>query len=296
MIILGNVSESNRHIHNESLSLDINSSFLSWPFINCAETNLGISTMLSAEFSAVIPHFNSIQSDDIMLVSNLSNLSANDALSQRRDKEVLDARAANRGRCFTSQGPPQYEGKDILEDPQLLWLDDAEWDEERINEAQMRIKIQGPNAPVFWREKYVKEASKYWHIFYKRNTDHFYKDRHYLHVVFPELLQVPAVDSLDGCTHLLEVGCGVGNAILPLVDLNPFLSIQCIDFAASAIEILRSNPIVAISRGKIKADVCDVVADEIPVNMGSQDLVLCMFVLSAIEPKVTSSTMLAVVL
>ena len=265
-------------------------------FYQLCRNESGHQHMLSAEFSAVIPHFNSIRSDDIMLVSNLSNLSANDTVSQRRDKEVLDARTANRGRCFTSQGPPQYEGKDILEDPQLLWLDDAEWDEERINEAQMRIKIQGPNAPVFWREKYVKEASKYWHIFYKRNTDHFYKDRHYLHVVFPELLQGPAIDSSDGCTHLLEVGCGVGNAILPLVDLNPFLSIQCIDFAASAIEILRSNPLVANSRGKIKADVCDVITDKIPVGMGSQDLVLCMFVLSAIEPKVTLSTMLPVFL
>lgn len=243
--------------------------------------------MFSAEFFGVIPSFNTVELKDDVVVCKIPELTANLVkVVKGNDEELVIPADENRGRIFTSQGPPQYEGKDILEDPQLLWLDDAEWDEERINEAQTRIRIQGANAPAFWREKYVREASKYWHIFYKRNTDHFYKDRHYLHVVFPELLNEPAADSPDGRYHLLEVGCGVGNAILPLVDLNPFLSIHCIDFAASAIEILRSNPLVMHSNGNIKADVCDVVNDKIPVNIESQDLVLCMFVLSAIEPKV----------
>ena len=191
-----------------------------------------------------------------------------------------------RGKLFTSLGPPQYKGKGILEDPELLWLDDAEWDEERVKEAVGRITIQGDNAPQFWRDKYVRDASKYWHIFYKRNTDHFYKDRHYLHVVFPELLTQPSENSIDGRVRLLEVGSGVGNAILPLPELNPFLTIHAIDFAASAIKILRANPQVINSKGTIKADVCDVVHDEIPVAAETQDLVLCMFVLSAIAPQV----------
>lgn len=195
-----------------------------------------------------------------------------------------------RGKLFTSLGPPEYKGKDILEDPELLWLDDADWDEERVNEAIGRIAIQGDNAPQFWRDKYVRDASKYWHIFYKRNTDHFYKDRHYLHVVFPELLSKPSGSSIDGRVHLLEVGCGVGNAILPLPELNPFLTIHAIDFAASAIKILRANPQVMNSKGTILADVCDVVCDEIPVGAETQDLVLCMFVLSAIAPQVGKDT------
>lgn len=35
--------------------------------------------------------------------------------------------------------------------------------------------------------------------------------------------------------------------------------------------------------------VCDVVNDEIPLDEGSMDLVLCMFVLSAIAPEVSST-------
>jgi hypothetical protein len=60
------------------------------------------------------------------------------------------------------------------------------------------------------RDKYVREASKFWHTFYKRNTDNFYKDRHYLHIVFPELLNQPVIgENSDGRLRLLEVGCGV---------------------------------------------------------------------------------------
>jgi hypothetical protein len=207
---------------------------------------------------------------------------------QLSDPSLLeDLTEETKGKSFTSQGPPKFNGKGILEDPDLLWLEDSEWDESRVREAETRIKIQGDNVPNFWRNKYVKEASKYWHIFYKRNTDHFYKDRHYLHVVFPELLSQPEENTVDGRIRLLEVGSGVGNAILPLPALNPFLTIHAIDFAASAIEILRANPILINSNGNMLADVCDVVNDTIPVGEGTQDLVLCMFVLSAIEPQVS---------
>ena len=237
--------------------------------------------MSSAEFSAVLPeicgstsvyHHSAEAQEEVIPIICSTQCDADDDSA--------------RGKLFTSLGPPEYKGKGILEDPELLWLDDAEWDEERVKEAVGRITIQGDNAPRFWRDKYVRDASKYWHIFYKRNTDHFYKDRHYLHVVFPELLTQPLESSIDGRVHLLEVGSGVGNAILPLPELNPFLTIHAIDFAASAIKILQGNPQVINSKGTITADVCDVVHDEIPVGAESQDLVLCMFVLSAIAPQV----------
>lgn len=85
-------------------------------------------------------------------------------------------------------------------------------------------------------DKYEIEAAKSWDNFYKRNLSHFYKDRHYLHLVFQDLGVTPE----DGKTRtLLEVGSGVGNAALPLLEVNPALRIVAIDFADSAIELLK---------------------------------------------------------
>jgi methyltransferase-like protein 6 len=184
-----------------------------------------------------------------------------------------------RGCSFTNQGPAKVDNIDnILEDPNLLWIEDKDIDEDRIRDAQERIAKQGGNISLFWRNKYINEAGKYWHTFYRRNLDHFYKDRHYLHIVFPEL----APENCQLPTTLLEVGCGVGNAVIPLLDINPNLTVHAIDFASSAIEILTKNPYTISNR--LYPSVCDVVNHEIPVEDHSMSYILCMFVLSAIAP------------
>jgi hypothetical protein len=149
------------------------------------------------------------------------------------DASVLDA---EKGRLFSAAGPAAAPpgGGCILDDPDLLWAEDAEWTKEQQRESEARLQMQGKGLGDFWRSKYIKETGVYWHEFYKRNADHFYKDRHYLHIVFPEL----GSDSVDQI-RLLEVGCGVGNAIFPLMDLNKRLFVSAIDHAKSAIQILR---------------------------------------------------------
>jgi SAM-dependent methyltransferase len=154
--------------------------------------------------------------------------------------------------AFTNLGPAAYTG-DILEDPDLLWTEDV-WNEEREEEARSKLSQQGDSVSTYWKTQYESKAGSYWHKFYKRNADHFYKDRHYLHIVFPELLNGAAPVTAEGTAsaalpesspqYLLEVGCGVGNAVLPLVELNCNLHIVAMDFAASAIEILNKHPFV----------------------------------------------------
>ncbi len=197
------------------------------------------------------------------------------------------------GMALTVQGPAPYMGN-ILDTPDMVWTEDV-WTAEREEEAQQRILDQGDNVSDYWRKKYETKAGVYWHEFYLRNTDKFYKDRHYLHVVFPEIVSSSwRGSSTDGYAdktidhdslplRLLEVGCGVGNAVLPLLDLNPLLHVTAIDFAKSAIEILQKHP--AVATGRLAASARCIVKDELPVASESMDLVLCMFVLSAIGPE-----------
>lgn len=216
--------------------------------------------------------------------------------------------------AFTIQGPPEYSGN-ILDNPDAVWLED-QWDDDRIEEADQVVQQQSIGVPEFWKQKYFAKAGAYWNTFYVRNKDNFYKDRHYLHVVFPELApENPISEHIEKCSQsitLLEVGCGgkrssctriyciylyfflliqfddstlVGNAILPLVELNPALRVVAIDFACSAVEILRSHPLY-MSTGRVQAFVCDVANDALPVSDSSLNFALCMYVLSAVPPQV----------
>ncbi len=163
------------------------------------------------------------------------------------------------------------------------------WDDDRLKEAELRIREQGDNVSEFWRESYKTKAAQYWHQFYKRNADNFYKDRHYLHVEFPELLEHSDAPT-DGNhrLQLLEVGCGVGNAITPLLELNANLYVHAFDFARSAIAILQQHPSVSKYPGRLLANTCNVITEPLPLSpnvQGQLDVVLCMFVLSAISPE-----------
>lgn len=210
-----------------------------------------------------------------ILVNKLS------AIFQEQQQPASDIDADFLGSSFTMNGPGEYLGN-ILDFPDMVWTEDSPWEESRIQSAEEKIKMQGDSIPDYWRQKYELKASTYWHEFYKRNKTNFYKDRHYLHVVFPELS--PLSNKTASSITLLEVGCGVGNAIIPLLESNSNLNVIAIDFANSAIEILKRNDFCLTNR--LKPYVCCMVKDELPVASDSVDIVLCMFVLSAISPMV----------
>lgn len=90
----------------------------------------------------------------------------------------------------------------------------------------------------FKREKLEREAKKNWDLFYKRNSTHFFKDRHWITREFPELLQdVSQIDARKPV--LLEVGCGVGNTVYPLLEENPNIFIYACDFSPRAVEFVK---------------------------------------------------------
>ncbi|XP_075418140.1 tRNA N(3)-cytidine methyltransferase METTL2A [Tenrec ecaudatus] len=86
--------------------------------------------------------------------------------------------------------------------------------------------------------------------------------------------------------RILEVGCGVGNTVFPILQTNndPGLFVYCCDFSSAAVELVQTNPEYDPSRClAFVHDLCD---DErsYPVPSDSLDVIVLIFVLSAIDP------------
>jgi len=87
---------------------------------------------------------------------------------------------------------------------------------------------------------------------------------------------------------VLEVGCGAGNSVYPLVEENPRAYVHACDFSPRAVEIVRQHPRYAAERHRVNAFVADITdpaslpGDSVPP--GTVDFVMCVFVLSAIAP------------
>ncbi len=70
------------------------------------------------------------------------------------------------------------------------------------------------------------EADEQWDKFYAIHQNRFFKDRNWLFTEFPELHALT-----NG--NILELGCGVGNTVFPILEANisPGLKVFCCDFS-----------------------------------------------------------------
>ncbi|KAF9352229.1 Methyltransferase-like protein 6 [Mortierella sp. AD094] len=140
----------------------------------------------------------------------------------------------------------------------------------------------------FWVNKYKNEAAKNWDRFYKRNETRFYKDRHWIEREFTIYKGASNNTDNDGTEtpaitmNCLEVGCGVGNFIFPVLEKNPHLFMYACDFAPRAIELVKEHE--DYKQGRCQAFVCDLTKDLLTdtIPAGSLDVVSSIFVLSAI--------------
>lgn len=149
------------------------------------------------------------------------------------------------------------------------------------DEEIQRLQLQeNRKVSEFKSEALEKDAKKYWDLFYKRNENRFFKDRHWTTREFKELLHCQN----DLQKVLFEIGCGTGNFIFPLVEENLNFDIIACDLSPRAVEILRSNP--SFDPNCIKVFQCDITTEEVfdQVMPHSVDIATLIFVLSAIHP------------
>ncbi|MBN3283445.1 MEL2A protein, partial [Polyodon spathula] len=86
--------------------------------------------------------------------------------------------------------------------------------------------------------------------------------------------------------RILEVGCGVGNTVFPILQTNndPGLFVYCCDFSSTAIDLVKAHLDYTPERCfAFVHDLCDETTS-FPVPRESLDIIILIFVLSAVHP------------
>ena len=122
-----------------------------------------------------------------------------------------------------------------------------------------------------------------WDQFFAANSKGSYKPRNYIYEEFFQHLQCPA-------QYFVEVGCGVGDTLYPLMSRLPGLpsgleyEYLATDFAENALDTLRLHPLYDNGL-RMRTECWDITlpfpASSIPPKT---DVVLCIFALSALKP------------
>eukprot|EP00043_Microstomoeca_roanoka_P005604 m.56842 g.56842 ORF g.56842 m.56842 type:complete len:358 (-) comp13035_c1_seq3:300-1373(-) len=189
--------------------------------------------------------------------------------------------------------------------------DDVQSTPEQEEEAQRLVQYHREHpVPAEEIEQYNRDPGAYWEKFYSTHENKFFKDRRWLFTEFPELMRPcdewPTADqephvlstkqtsspfnserweaSKSSRVRVLEVGCGAGNTVFPLVDNNPdnaFFVYAC-DYAPTAVELVKGHE--KYNADRCHAFVCNIATDEIGLPDESLDAIILIFVLSALHP------------
>lgn len=150
---------------------------------------------------------------------------------------------------------------------------------------------------AFDAARFNADPARWWNRFYTNNTANFFKDRKWLRQEFPVLTELTAArqeeeeeqeqKTRETTASILEVGAGAGNTAFPLLkaNRNPGLMIHACDFSAKAVDLLRASP--EYDERHMRASVWDLAGDDLPpgVPPNSIDVVLLIFVFSALSPR-----------
>lgn len=201
------------------------------------------------------------------------------------------SRTASSVHDVSAEKPPF--GARFLTPEQDVWSQNA-WDHVPPPDDQDEViaaaiaKQKAAPVPEEEKQKYNEKPAKHWDNFYKANAGNFFRNRKWLHLEFPELVRAAEPDA--GPMTIAEIGCGAGNAVFPLLSANrnPDLSLRAYDYSSHAVKVVQTNPLYeAPPAGNIHAAVWDLASQSLPPGLapGSVDIVILIFVLSALHPR-----------
>lgn len=132
-----------------------------------------------------------------------------------------------------------------------------------------------------------------------------------MHLEFPELVEMTREGA--GKRRVFEIGCGAGNTVFPLLQRNENeeLEVFACDYSREAVQVVKNNPLYKVhsgaaggalpgkgddgesattGKGRCHAFVGDLsspngVASESDITPGTLDIVVLIFVLSALHPR-----------
>lgn len=179
--------------------------------------------------------------------------------------------------------------------------DNAVWTEEQEAEAASKVRQHLELATLSEETRRHIESSSdlKWDEFYDTHESNFFKDRKWLSIEFPCIKEI-AASKLKDVTHdkldILEIGCGVGNTIFPLIeqvysaegvdeDAMGRISFMATDFSPQAIKHLQANSQYHKYQPSLDTAVMDITKPLSDSFSGRQfDIIVCIFVLSAVNP------------
>jgi len=162
--------------------------------------------------------------------------------------------------------------------------DNVEWSEEHVEAAVAKV-VEQKEHPVVNADEFLECPADQWEKFYNVHNRNFFMDRNWLLKEFPELdfskSSLPKKDRF--C--VLEVGCGVGNTTFPLLECcgKDKAFVYSCDYSPTAVRLVRENPLYF--EDHCHAFVWDITKRTEEILDGTLDFIICIYVLSAIEPQ-----------
>ena len=149
-----------------------------------------------------------------------------------------------------------------------------------LDESRSRCAIPSSKR----KEQYEKDAGKNWDRFYQSHQTNFFNDRHYLQKDFPNEFGQDE-QTRDDKKCLMEIGCGVGNNILPLLDRYRSWEMWGYDISSVAVQLMQNEPRFVAAKDRVHAGVWDIASTAPPTPVvGVADITTLVFCLSAIAP------------